>query len=126
MAVVEILGTLSLRTVLLCVFVFLVVRWFLAKPKNLPPGPWGLPFIGALATVARAVRRGVQPHELFMEYAAKYGPVFHLKILNKHVLFLNDYASVKEAFQNPQLNDRPAFAVADEIQSERKFDRCGN
>ena len=42
-----------------------------------------------------------------MRYAAKYGPVFSLKILNKTVVVLNDYASVKEAFQHPQLNDRP-------------------
>ena len=82
---------LDVRTVLLCLAVLLVLRWFLGRPKKLPPGPWGFPIVGSIPAIARGIRGGLQPHELFMRYAAKYGPVFSLKILNKTVVVLNDY-----------------------------------
>ncbi|XP_038058681.1 cytochrome P450 2J6-like [Patiria miniata] len=109
---------LDLRTVLLCVVVLLVLRWFLGRPKNLPPGPWGFPLIGSVPAIIREVRRGVEPHDLFMRYAAKFGPVFRLQILNKTVVVLNDYTSVKEAFQHPQLNDRPKLLFTKLFRSE--------
>ncbi|XP_038059930.1 cytochrome P450 2J6-like [Patiria miniata] len=109
---------LDLRTVLLCVVVLLVLRWFLGRPKNLPPGPWGFPLIGSVLAIHREMRRGVEPHDLFMRYAAKYGPVFRLKIFNKTVVVLNDYTSVKEAFQHPQLNDRPDNLLNELLKSE--------
>ncbi|XP_038058684.1 cytochrome P450 2J6-like [Patiria miniata] len=109
---------LDVRTVLLCVAVLLVLRWFLGRPKNLPPGPWGFPLIGSVPAIVREIRRGVEPHDLFMRYAAKYGPVFRLKVFNKTVVVLNDYTSVKEAFQHPQLNDRPKMYLAELFKTE--------
>ncbi|XP_038058682.1 cytochrome P450 2J6-like [Patiria miniata] len=102
---------LDVRTVLLCVVVLLVLRWFLGRPKNLPPGPWGFPLIGSVPAIVREIRRGVEPHDLFIRYAAKYGPVFRLQIFNKTAVVLNDYTSVKEAFQHPQLQDRPEMLI---------------
>ncbi|XP_038059763.1 cytochrome P450 2J6-like [Patiria miniata] len=109
---------LDVRTVLLCVAVLLVLRWFLGRPKNLPPGPWGFPLIGSVLAIGREIRRGVEPHDLFMRYAAKYGPVFRLKIFNKTVVVLNDYSSVKEAFQHPQLQDRPKMLLTKVLKSD--------
>ena len=112
------LGFLDVRTVLLCLAVLLVLHWFFRRPKNLPPGPWGFPIIGSIPAILRDMRGGVLLHEIFMRYAAKYGPVFSLKILNKTVVVLNDYASVKEAFQHPQLSDRPKLALNELFKSE--------
>ena len=109
---------LDVRTVLLCLSVLLVLHWFFRRPKNLPPGPWGFPIIGSIPAILRDMRGGVLLHEIFMRYAAKYGPVFSLKILNKTVVVLNDYASVKEAFQHPQLNDRPKLLITELFKSE--------
>ncbi|XP_022095852.1 cytochrome P450 2J6-like [Acanthaster planci] len=110
--------SLDVRTVLLCLAVLLVLRWFFRRPKNLPPGPWGFPVVGSIPTVALELRRGVKPHDLFMKYAVEYGPVFHLKVLNTTVVVLNDYASIKEAFQHPLLNDRPKIVIAELLGSE--------
>ncbi|XP_022095821.1 cytochrome P450 2J6-like [Acanthaster planci] len=114
----NILWFLDVHTVLLCLVLLLILRWFFGRPKNLPPGPWGFPIVGSITAVVREIRRGVQPHNLFMRYAAKYGPVFHIRILNKTVVVLNNYASVKEAFQNPQLNDRPKLLFTELFRSE--------
>ena len=122
----NLLWFLDVRTALLSVFVILILRWFLVRPKNLPPGPWGLPIIGSILAIAREMRGGVEPHILFCKYAAKYGPVFHLKILNKNVVVLNDYASVKEAFQHPQLNDRPHSIVKELYKSNGRIQNHSN
>ncbi|XP_022095813.1 cytochrome P450 2J6-like [Acanthaster planci] len=109
---------LNVRAVLMCLAVLLVFRWFFGRPKNLPPGPWGFPLIGSIPAIVREMRRGVLPHDLFMSYAAKYGPVFQVRVLNKTVVVLNDYTSVKEAFQHLQLNDRPKMLFTELFRSE--------
>ncbi|XP_038058683.1 cytochrome P450 2J6-like [Patiria miniata] len=109
---------LDVRTVLVCMVVLLALRWFLGRPKNLPPGPWGFPLIGSVPAIVREIRRGVEPHDIFMRYAAKYGPMFRLKVFNKTVVVLNDFASVKEAFQHPQLQDRPKVLFTELFDTE--------
>ncbi|XP_022095758.1 cytochrome P450 2J6-like [Acanthaster planci] len=114
----SVLWFLDVRTALLCLVLFLVLRWFFGRSKDLPPGPVGLPIIGSILAIHREMRQGIEPHNLFIKYAAKYGPVFRLNILNKTVVVLNDYSSVKEAFQHPQLNDRPKMLLSDVLKSD--------
>ncbi|XP_038054804.1 cytochrome P450 2J6-like [Patiria miniata] len=104
---------LDLRTFLLGVLLLLVLRWLLGRPKNLPPGPWGFPLLGSIPAIVWGMFRGSEPHHQFHRYAAKYGPIFCFKILNKTVVVLNDYTLVKEAFQHPQLSDRPKNILTD-------------
>ena len=111
----------NLRAAVLGVIIVLALRWFLGRRKNLPPGPRGLPLIGSIVAIVRGLRRGLQPHDIFTEYAAKYGPVFHLRILNKDMVVLNDYASIKEAFQHPQLNDRPKMILGEIYKSNGRL-----
>ena len=125
MASYNLFEQVNLRAAVLGVIIVLALRWFLGRRKNLPPGPRGFPLIGSLVAIARGMRRGLQPHDIFIKYAAKYGPVFHLRILNKDVVVLNDYASIKEAFQHPQLNDRPNALLVEVLKSERKLGRPG-
>ena len=59
--------------------VFLLTRLFirslLSKPaRHLPPGPRGLPVIGALPLL------GQMPHVALANMARKYGPIVYLKV----------------------------------------------
>ncbi|XP_033627382.1 cytochrome P450 2U1-like [Asterias rubens] len=110
---------LDIQTALLGVFVLLVLVWLTRKPRNLPPGPLRVPIIGSvMAVVWEALRRGTEPYRIFAKLAEKYGTVFHVKIFNKTVVVLNDYASVREAFVNPKLSDRPKLLLNDFLKSE--------
>ncbi|XP_038066319.1 cytochrome P450 2J6-like [Patiria miniata] len=109
---------LDVRTVLLGVFLLLVLRWLLGRPKNLPPGPWGFPLLGSVPAMVWCMLRGLEFHHQFEKYAAKYGPIFRIKIFNKTVVVLNDYALVKEAFQHPQLSNRPKSLFTEVLKLE--------
>ena len=122
-ALTNTLSSLDVRAVLLCTLILLFLRWLLRQPKNLPPGPWGFPVIGSIPALVRELRRGSGLQVLFQMYAEKYGPVFRLTVLNKTVVVLNDYSSVKEAFQHPQLNDRPEMLFTHLMQSDGKMSR---
>ena len=112
---------MDIQTALLGVFVLLVLVWLTRKPRNLPPGPLRVPIIGSvMAVVWEALRRGTEPYRIFAKLAEKYGTVFHVKIFNKTIVVLNDYASVREAFVNPKLSDRPKLLLNDFLKSEGK------
>ena len=111
---------LDVSAVLLCLSGLLVLRWFFSRPKNLPPGPREFPVLGSIPALLWEVWRGLEPHQVFGKYAAKHGPVFRVKVLNKTLVVLNDYSSVKEAFQHPQLNDRPRMILAEAMKSSGK------
>ena len=46
--------------------------WFLKRPKNLPPGPYGYPFMGSLYLVTPS------PGEPLSQLAKQYGDLFTL------------------------------------------------
>ncbi|XP_072013984.1 cytochrome P450 2J4-like [Amphiura filiformis] len=102
-------------TALIAVLVFLVILYFFRKPTNLPPGPWSLPILGCLPSLAYYVYRtgcnAKEPFRLFDYIAKDYGNVFSMHLATKLVVVVNDYESVREAFRNPLLNDRPKMAI---------------
>ena len=105
---------LDVRAVLLCVFSLFALRWIFSVKKNLPPGPSGFPIVGsAPAILLGRMLHGLQPYHLFAKYAEKYGPVVHLKLFNKTMIILNDFSSIRDAFQHPNFNDRPKMLFAE-------------
>ncbi|XP_038059755.1 cytochrome P450 2J6-like [Patiria miniata] len=116
---VSFIGGLNPVHVLLCAVIFLVSLWWYRGSKDLPPGPWGVPVLGLLPRVFLELRRGSHPHLLFAEYAKRYGPVFRARVVNKMLVVLNDHESVKQAFLNPNLSDRPPNTlIAEAMKSE--------
>ncbi|XP_071803788.1 cytochrome P450 2J5-like [Asterias amurensis] len=98
------LALLDIRTALVGLLAFLVLSWALRRPRNLPPGPWEWPLLGSLPTLALA---SGEPYEVFLKMSKKYGPIFTLSILGQRIVVVHGYDAIKDAFQNPSLNDRP-------------------
>ncbi|XP_070558201.1 cytochrome P450 2J4-like [Ptychodera flava] len=76
----------------LLVTIFTLIVWFINRPKNLPPGPWGLPLVGVLPSLMS------DPGVWSMEMAKKYGDVISVRLGSKLAVILHGYDAVKEAF----------------------------
>ena len=111
-AFAELITGSSLQSVCICLAIFLFLTWLARRPRyshRLPPGPWGVPLLGYLPHMALAAkRRKMEAHDVFTELAKTYGNIFSMTLGNKTVVVLNDFETIKEAFQHHDLNDRPA------------------
>ncbi len=97
-------------TILFSVIAFMLLTWWLRQLKsgNLLPGPWGWPLLGYLPNFAlMKYRSGLPVPHLFNSLAKKYGPVFSMNFAGNEVVVLNNLKYVKEAFNHPNLCDRP-------------------
>ncbi|XP_069035463.1 cytochrome P450 2J4-like [Lepisosteus oculatus] len=106
-------GWLDVRSILLFSFVFLVLGDVFKNkmPKDFPPGPMGLPFLGNIWDFDAA-----KPHLYMAKLAEKYGDVFTIRLGTRFVI-VNGYKLVKEVLvhQGGSLTDRPPFAMGDEL-----------
>ncbi|XP_064639128.1 cytochrome P450 2U1-like [Lineus longissimus] len=87
---------------LLCILVLSVCWTYLRSPRNLPPGPWGMPILGSLPFIEPNLAR----------VAANLSKKYNSDIVSLYLgpdpyIFLHSYDAVKEAFQNDSLSDRP-------------------
>lgn len=93
---------LSFLMVLLLVRVVQVVLYL----RKLPPGPWGVPFLGFLPFLS-----GI-PHIQFNELSKKYGPTFSTRLGNQLLVVLSDYKSIRKAFRKEAFSGRPENEIS--------------
>lgn len=86
--------------------------WLLAKlfrrPKNAPPGPWGVPILGCIPYF---IFSGKSPRKMFQEWYNRYGPIYNLKLGLANVIVLNEFNDIKDAWTRPEFQDRIAFDI---------------
>ena len=73
-----------------------LIRW-----RKLPPGPWGLPFIGYGIFIP------YQYEDHLKQLFVKYGKVFSLTIYGKDVVMISDLDLIKKCMQKDVFNYRP-------------------
>ncbi|KAK7022911.1 hypothetical protein SK128_025141 [Halocaridina rubra] len=100
--------------VLVILSMILLLTWTNRKPKGLPPGIWGWPIIGATAP------SGLTVNEYVKVLHKKYGNIFTWKMGSRTMVFLNGYPLIKQAFNNPSLQDRPDFFTFDVFSGFKK------
>ncbi|XP_015905318.1 cytochrome P450 18a1 [Parasteatoda tepidariorum] len=97
------LSTVFVSTAVVLVFSLgLVNVW--KKNRKLPPGPWGLPFLGYYPFISGKLYKNFTP------LAKKYGDVFSFRTVGgKLVVVINGPKSIKEVFVNrsDEFNGRP-------------------
>ncbi len=96
-----------------CVLIVLILclHSFLQRGRRLPPGPWSFPILGSFPVIGvRMFLSGLplaQPHQFFASLSKVYGSMYSFNVFGQDIIMLNDYATIKEAFHNTHLNDRP-------------------
>ncbi|KAK7092781.1 cytochrome P450 2J4-like [Littorina saxatilis] len=90
-----ILGALDTTSVFVFLLVFLIGYYWLTSPKNMPPGPMGLPLIGNLLQLRAA---GSNQLELLKKWRQQYGDVFAIRLGSKNLVFISDYKILQETF----------------------------
>ncbi|XP_022098082.1 cytochrome P450 2J1-like [Acanthaster planci] len=103
------------RSALIGLFVFLLTVFLMLKlrrPRNLPPGPWGWPILGYLPQILWrvAVDKKVA-HEFLSELSGRYGDILSFHIAGKLLVVISKSATMREAFGQHQLSNRPEFHV---------------
>ncbi|MCJ1299231.1 hypothetical protein MMC08_002023 [Hypocenomyce scalaris] len=103
-----------LSALIAAVFVPVLVRYYFAaqRPKNFPPGPQTIPFLGNLHLLP--------PSKIFLkfdEWAKDYGPIVGLKFGPQNVVVLNSFQHVKELFDKKGAiySSRPENYIGNEI-----------
>ncbi|NXX89400.1 CP2J2 protein, partial [Centropus bengalensis] len=110
--------SISLQVLLVFLLVFLLVADYMKhrKPKNFPPSPFTLPFVGHIHLMDfRDPLKGVE------KFYKKYGEIFSTRVGSMSFVFVSGQRMIKEVLVNQGENfiDRPDMPIDREIFSHR-------
>ena len=94
----DILPFIDFKTLLAFLVTFLGCFLYLGRQKNLPPGPWGLPFFGNLLWMMRRGFLSESPGRMFLRESKPYGDLMYLKLGKQGLLVIFGYDAVQEFY----------------------------
>ncbi|KAK7888839.1 hypothetical protein WMY93_024399 [Mugilogobius chulae] len=105
---------LDYKSILVFLFLFalftnIIQNW---RPKNYPPGPWPIPFIGDTFRVSPSTI-----HLDIAKLAKKYGNIFSVQLFGGKVVVINGYKLVREALavNGDDYVDRPKLPLFEDL-----------
>ncbi|XP_041913248.1 cytochrome P450 2J2-like isoform X2 [Alosa sapidissima] len=117
-ALLYVLELLDIKSFLLFLVIFLLLFDYVKNkpPKNFPPGPWSLPFIGDVHHIDLT-----KIHLQFVKFAEKYGRIFSIQIFGPRMVVLNGQKLVREVFvhQGENVADRPSIPIAVDLTGDK-------
>ncbi|NXT35482.1 CP2J2 protein, partial [Pelecanoides urinatrix] len=106
--------SISFHMLLIFLIVFLLVADYMKhrKPKDFPPSPFSLPFLGHIRLMNFS-----NPLITVQKLTEKYGDIFSIRLGREQFVFVNGLQMVKEVLVNQGENfiDRPEIPVDSEI-----------
>ncbi|XP_071816841.1 cytochrome P450 2J6-like [Apostichopus japonicus] len=93
----------NITTIVVGVVTFCLLAALILRPKNSPPGPWGVPIFGCIPYFIFSRRTG---RKIFEDWYHRYGPIYNTKVGAINVVVLNEIEGFKEAFGNPEFQGR--------------------
>ena len=107
---------LDFSVVFVFAIVFIILYRWIRSPSNLPPGPTSWPLIGSFLTIAwETFTSGLGFHELLTSFSKTYGKIFTLNLFGKYMIVISEYQLLKEALNNPKINDRNANSLSTKV-----------
>ncbi|XP_067157425.1 cytochrome P450 2J2-like [Apteryx mantelli] len=114
----ESVSSMSVQTLLVFLGIFLLVADYMKrrKPKNFPPRPFPLPFLGHVLSLNFR-----DPLKAMQKHAEKYGDIFSLEVGSMSFVFVNGFQMIKEVLVNQGENflDRPEMPLDLEVFNNR-------
>ncbi|KAL2089588.1 hypothetical protein ACEWY4_014276 [Coilia grayii] len=113
------LELIDIKSVLLFLSIFLLLFDYIKSkpPKDFPPGPRSLPFIGHL----HHLRDFSKAHLQFAKFAEEYGQIFSIRLFGARLVVLNGHKVVREVYVNQGENfaDRPSIPLFADIVGDK-------
>ena len=98
---------ISLSYLFIVAILVLTVVYLWSRQKNLPPGPWGLPYIGYVPWLFYVMFYSDEElHEHLIRLGKRYGKIYSFTVFGLPFVVMNDHKVMKEAFSDLRLNDR--------------------
>ncbi|XP_072016836.1 cytochrome P450 2J2-like [Amphiura filiformis] len=97
---------LNVKSIVLLVLVFLMVAWWMQRPRNLPPGPWRFPIVGFFPQLLWYLYKGEELHMIVTRLGHKYGKIYSLDLFGLVVVVLNDFSIMQEGLNDPALSNK--------------------
>ncbi|XP_072019395.1 cytochrome P450 2U1-like [Amphiura filiformis] len=106
MALSGLIDWFDIKTTVLLVLVFLMVAWWMQRPRNLPPGPWRFPIVGFFPQMMWYMYKGEELHMIVKRLGQKYGKIYSFDLFGLIFVAINDFSIMQEGLNDPALNNK--------------------